>query len=130
MKSKREIAKGLTGVAVLLALGCGKGWTQSTSGARQSGMPSQGSSRPGNGDPMGDTRIPGMGPSVAEKMAIARNDERQKKLQADTAQLLALATKLKEDVDKTDKYTLSLDVEKRTAEIEKLAKSIRERMKE
>ena len=63
-------------------------------------------------------------------MAIAREDERQKRLQADTTQLLALATKLKEDMDKTDKYTLSLDVMKRTAEIERLAKAIRERMKE
>ena len=131
MNSKREMTTGLMGAAVLLALGCGMGWTQSTSSARQPGVPPyQTSSRPGNADPMNDSRIPGMGPSVAEKMAIARNDERQKRLQSDTAQLLALATKLKEDVDKTDKYTLSLDVLKRTAEIEKLAKSIRERMKE
>ena len=81
-------------------------------------------------DAMDDPRIPSMNKSSQEKMAISRNEERQRKLVADTNQLLDLATRLKEDVDKTDKYTLSLDVVKRTAEIEKLAKSIRERMKD
>ena len=77
-----------------------------------------------------DSRSSGVPPALQEKMAIQRNDERQKRLVADTEQLLALATQLKDEVDKTDKHTLSLDVIKRTTEIEKLAKSIRERMKE
>ena len=85
---------------------------------------------PGRNDPLNDPRIPATSPAVAEKMAISRNDERQRKLVADTNQLFDLASKLKDEVDKTDKYTLSLDVVKRTAEIEKLAKSIRERMKD
>jgi hypothetical protein len=72
----------------------------------------------------------GLSPSSQEKLAVARNDERMKRLQADTAQLLTLATKLKEDVDKTDKYTLSLDVVKRAAEIERLAKAIKDREKQ
>ena len=64
-----------------------------------------------------------------EQQVMARNAERQKKLTEDTAKLLALATELKEQVDKTDKDILSVDVIKKTDEIEKLAKSIRERMK-
>ena len=66
---------------------------------------------------------------TVSKMAAARNDERQKRLVADTEKLLALATSLKTDVDKTDKNILSLDVIRRTEEIEKLAKTIRERAK-
>ncbi|ADW68730.1 hypothetical protein [Granulicella tundricola] len=64
-----------------------------------------------------------------EKMAIARNDDRQKRLVADTDKLVALVTQLKTDVDKTDKYMLSLDVVRRSEEIEKLARSIKERAK-
>ena len=121
--------RGLMVMASVVVLGSVTGWTQTSGGGRQSGIPSSGPSS-SRADSMSDGRVPSLSASVSEKMAIARNDERQKRLQADTAQLLALATKLKEDVDKTDKYTLSLDVLKRTAEIEKLAKSIRERMKE
>ena len=116
-------------VTGLVAMASVTGWTQSSAGGRQSGNPSSAPSA-SRSDPMGDGRVPSLSASVSEKMAIARNEERQKKLQADTAQLLALATKLKEDVDKTDKYTLSLAVVKRTTEIEKLAKRIRERMKD
>jgi hypothetical protein len=40
-----------------------------------------------------------------------------------------LATELKEQVDKTDKNILSVDVIKKADEIEKLAKSVKDRMK-
>jgi hypothetical protein len=59
----------------------------------------------------------------------ARNEERQKDLMQDTEKLLRLATELKQHVDKTDENTLSLDVIKKTEEIEKLAKKVREKMK-
>lgn len=62
-------------------------------------------------------------------MARQRNKDRQKKLQEDTDKLLRLATELKEYVDKTNEHVLSLDVIKKTEEIEKLAKSVREKMK-
>jgi hypothetical protein len=51
--------------------------------------------------------------------------ERQKKLAADTDKLLALATDLKKEVDKTNKDILSLDVVKKAEEIEKLARSMK-----
>ena len=57
------------------------------------------------------------------------NKDRQKKLKEDTDKLLQLATELKEYVDKTNENILSLDVIKKTDEIEKLAKSVREKMK-
>ena len=66
---------------------------------------------------------------LEEKQARTRNSERQKKLVADTDKLLALATELKQEVDKTDKDKLSVDVVKKADEIEKLARSVKEKMK-
>ena len=66
---------------------------------------------------------------MEEQQARSRNSERQKKLMADTDKLLLLATDLKQQVDKTNKDVLSVDVVKKAEEIEKLAKSVKERMK-
>ena len=60
----------------------------------------------------------------------ARESMRQKQLVADTDRLLELATRLHNDVAKTDKNILSLDVVKRADEIERLAHNVKERMKE
>ncbi len=66
---------------------------------------------------------------AARDQAKARNKERQEKLKQDTDKLLQLATELKEYVDKTNENILSIEVIKKTDEIEKLAKSVREKMK-
>lgn len=55
--------------------------------------------------------------------------ERQKKLAADTDKLLALAKELKEEVDKTNKNVLSVQVVKKAEEIEKLARNMKVEMK-
>jgi hypothetical protein len=68
-------------------------------------------------------------PKLDEQQARVRSTERQKRLVADTDKLLALATELKTDVDKTNKDILSVDVIKKADEIEKLAHSVKERMK-
>jgi hypothetical protein len=69
----------------------------------------------------------------AREMAKLRNEDRQKKLVADTERLLALATDLKAQVDQAsgDKTgdKLSADRIKQVGEIEKLAHSVKERMK-
>ncbi len=62
-------------------------------------------------------------------MARQRNKDRQAALKKDTDKLLELATQLKEYVDKTDENMLSLDVIKKAEEIEKLSKSVKEKMK-
>ena len=64
-----------------------------------------------------------------EKMEKARNTDRQKHLVQDTDKLLALAKELKEEVDKSNQDTLSVDVVKKAGEIEKLAKSVKDRMR-
>jgi hypothetical protein len=70
-----------------------------------------------------------MDPHRAEQQERMRNNDRQKRLVADTDKLLALATDLKAQVDKSNKDTLSVDVIKKAEEIEKLAHSVKERMK-
>ena len=67
---------------------------------------------------------------MTEQMALKRNAERQKQIVADTAKLLDLAQKLNADVSKSDKNMLSLAVIKEADEIEKLAKSIKEKMRD
>jgi hypothetical protein len=70
---------------------------------------------------------------MEEKMEHQRekalNKQRQTNLQKDTDRFLKLATELKEYVDKTNEHTMSLDVIKKADEIEKLAKSVKEKMK-
>ncbi len=57
------------------------------------------------------------------------NKERQEALKKDTDRLLELATELKTYVDKSNEHTLSVDVIRKAEEIEKLAKSVKEKMK-
>lgn len=87
-----------------------------------------------------EQNIPGLSPNptppdnnmahMSERMARQRNTDRQKQIVADTAQLLKLAQQLNADVSKTNKDTLSLNVVKEASEIEKLAKTIKDRMKQ
>ena len=63
------------------------------------------------------------------EMARQRNKDRQAALKKDTDKLLELATELKRYVDKTDENLLSVDVIKKAEEIEKLSKSVKDKMK-
>ena len=63
------------------------------------------------------------------QQARARNAERQKQLVADTQKLVALATELQDEVNKSTKDMLSLDVVRKADEIDKLAKTVRDKMK-
>ncbi|MGH9650970.1 MAG: hypothetical protein ACRD3I_10930 [Terriglobales bacterium] len=66
---------------------------------------------------------------IEKRRLKALNKERFKDLKRDTDKLLELATELKTHVDKADENMLSLEVLKKTEQIEKLAKSVREKMK-
>jgi hypothetical protein len=57
------------------------------------------------------------------------NLDRQAQLKNDTDKLVKLAGELKDYVDKSNENVLSLDVLKKADEIEKLAKSVKEKMK-
>ena len=81
-------------------------------------------------DPFSRTRPPSRAEVNMEKaQQKARKKEQYESLKKDTDQLLALAMELKANVDKTTEDTLSLDVIKKTEEVEKLAKKVREEMK-
>ena len=62
--------------------------------------------------------------------AKKREQERQAAIKRDTDKLLALATELKEYVDKSNENILSLNVVKKAEEIEKLAHQVKEKMKD
>lgn len=57
------------------------------------------------------------------------NEERFKKLKEDTDKLVELSNELKEYVGKANEHTLSLDVVKKAEEIERLAKSVKDKMR-
>ena len=66
---------------------------------------------------------------IEKEMAKKANQARQADLKRDTEKLLKLSTELKEYVEKTNENMLSLDVVKKAEEIEKLAHSVKDKMK-
>jgi hypothetical protein len=65
-----------------------------------------------------------------EREAAKRaNAQRQAELKRDTEKLFSLATELKSSVEKTSTGILSVEVVKKAEEIEKLAHSVKEKMK-
>lgn len=60
---------------------------------------------------------------------LTPEEARQAQIVADTNRLYQLAQELQAEVAKSSKNTLSLAVVKKAAEVEKLAKSLKERMK-
>lgn len=68
--------------------------------------------------------------NVQAAAGAQQGTDKQKKLAADTDKLLAMATDLKQQVDKTNKDVLSVDVIKKAEEIEKLARSLKQEMKQ
>jgi hypothetical protein len=116
----------LLAVVALLGIAMGPvGWGQQGS--------SQGSGSPGSTMPPALPPIvpPGDGPSPSMEASQTRlrNVDRQKQLVLDTQKLLTLANELKVEVDKSTKDTMSLDVIRKADEIEKLAHSVKEKMK-
>jgi hypothetical protein len=66
---------------------------------------------------------------MAHDLAKKANEERQRTLKNDTDKLVKLAAELKDYVDKSSADVLSLDVIKKADQIEKLAHSVKEKMK-
>jgi len=65
-----------------------------------------------------------------QRAMIARGiAERQAQLRSDTEKLVALSAELKQHVDKAGANILSMDVIKKAQEIQKLAKSVQDKMR-
>jgi hypothetical protein len=67
--------------------------------------------------------------TIQKEDAHKANEQRQLELRRDTDKLLQLTNELKQYVDKTNENILSLEVIRKAEEIEKLAKSVKEKMK-
>ena len=70
----------------------------------------------------------GISPSLLAKQMGMRNSERQDKLVSDTNKLLALVANFNQQANKGSVELSSVDMAKRAEEIEKLARSVKERM--
>ena len=66
---------------------------------------------------------------MKKEMEKKANEERQAELKRDTDRLLKLSTELKAYVDKSNENILSVDVIKKADEIEKLAHSVKTKMR-
>ncbi len=72
---------------------------------------------------------PTLPPHIQKEMEKRANEQRQAELKRDAERLLKLSTELKEYVDKSNENVLSLDVLKKADEIEKLAHSVKTKMR-
>lgn len=90
----------------------------------QNGLPQLG--QPGPRTSHGNDSIP---PDMRKSMEKKANQQRQAELRRDTERLVKLSTELKQYVDKTNENILSLDVIKKADEIEKLAHSVKTKMR-
>jgi len=67
---------------------------------------------------------------MADRRFHEANKKRQDEIREDTQKLFQLASDLKAAVDKTNENTMSLEVIRKAEEVEKLAKKIKDKMKE
>jgi hypothetical protein len=119
-------------IMATLVMGAATGLASAQMGAGPILNTAQGTGRNnGMGIPEGRGQPPGMDPlpRMEEQQARSRNGERQKKLVADTDRLLALIEDLKHQLEQADKDGQPMDVTKKAEEIERLAKSVKDRMK-
>src|SRR3954464_7813360 len=80
--------------------------------------------------PQVETRQDPAQKEMQDRMAREANKKRQQDIREETDKLFQLATELKAAVDKSNENLLSLDVVRKADEVEKLAKKVKEKMKE
>ncbi|HME34444.1 MAG TPA: hypothetical protein VKF84_04330 [Candidatus Sulfotelmatobacter sp.] len=103
------------------------GWAQSASAQRQSQPPSSPVRADVNAPPITDADE--ARDRLTTEMAKKAAKERVAALKSETDRLLKLSVELKQSVDKSDENVLSLEVIKKAEEIEKLARSVKDKMK-
>jgi hypothetical protein len=67
---------------------------------------------------------------MEDRQIKALNQQRQKAIRDDTEKLFQLATELKAAVDKSNENLLSVDVVRKADEVERLARKVKEKMKD
>jgi len=119
------------GLAVLLALVCGltgRSQSNSSNGGQGQGQGSTHRSYSPRPDFSPLNGIDDADPVMTERRIRALNIQRQKQIVADTDKLLKLARELNQEVAQANTGTLTLDELHKIAEIEKLARNVRQRM--
>jgi len=119
--------KALCCVAVLVSMWALPMAAQNPMGPMRGGFPAMGPDDPAISS--GATSADPAHVQWQAKAMQAQNQTRQITLKQDTDKLLQLATELKQNVDRTGPDILSMDVVKKAQEIEKLAKSVKDKMK-
>lgn len=119
------------GLAILLGLLCGLTGRSQSPGPGGGGGQGQGQGimRPHVSD-ISPMTVDDPDPSMFQKRMLALNIERQKQMVSDTDKLLKLARELNEEVGAQKMATLTSDEMHKVAEIEKLARNVRQRMTE
>jgi hypothetical protein len=132
MKMFRAVILGMVFTTSRVGIAGASGQATQTTGIQA--QPPSKTARASNGAaPADKTDASKPGDASANVQAAAGDQpasDKQKKLAADTDKLLAMATDLKQQVDKTNKDVLSVDVIKKAEEIEKLARSLKNEMKQ
>jgi hypothetical protein len=130
-RAVRALCGGLV-LALVVWLGSGTGgYAQSQQGPTSGGSSSQSSSARGT---FGHSSMSPIGPDedydpvMTERRMRALNAERQKQMVSDANKLLKLAKELNEEVATAKNEAFTSDQLRKIAEIEKLAKNVRERM--
>ena len=85
---------------------------------------------PATVNPQVETRQDPSQKEMQDRMAREANKKRQQDIRNDTDKLFQLATELKAAVDKSNENLLSLEVVRKAEDVEKLAKKVKEKMKE
>jgi TolA-binding protein len=81
------------------------------------------------GPGMGDVPVT-TGSDAQKQQAIAANEMRQQEIRRDTEKMAELTQELKEYLLKSDQTVMSLDAIKKAEQIEKLAHSVKSKMKQ
>jgi hypothetical protein len=85
---------------------------------------------PATVNPQVETRQDPSQKEMQDRMAREANKKRQQDIRNDTDKLFQLATELKAAVDKSNENLLSLEVVRKAEDVEKLAKKVKEKMKD
>jgi len=132
----KDLQIGTWTVFVVVALGLGVVPSRRMPAAQQQTpgtYPGQSGNRQQQGNPSPVLGEPSEADEAKARMEQQREklqiDDRQKHLLADAARLVQLSNELKDEVDKSGKYVTSVAAMRKAEEIEKLAHSVRDRMK-
>jgi hypothetical protein len=116
--------RGLAAICLLIFLALPAGSQQGVSAGHPS-VPQTQQGPPSNGDPFDVSQGPSM---QEEKLLRALNADRHKSMVSDANKLLRMAKELNAEIASTNPDSLSLDQLHKMAEIEKLARNVKEKM--